>query len=80
MNYGLPVLLLMLGCATAPVEPPPLLNGVRSRPGDLRRVDTVMVGDRAPDFRLKTLDGQRTIRLSAFRGKRPVVLIFGSYT
>lgn len=34
----------------------------------------------APDFALKTLDGTETIRLSDFRGKKPVVLIFGSFT
>ncbi len=38
------------------------------------------VGDAAPDFSLKTLDGKETIRLSQFQGKQPVVLIFGSYT
>jgi EF hand len=34
----------------------------------------------APDFVLKTQDGKRPVRLSEFRGKRPVVLIFGSFT
>ncbi len=38
------------------------------------------VGQSAPDFSLKTLDGKETIALSQFRGKKPVVLIFGSYT
>ena len=38
------------------------------------------VGDSAPDFSLKTLDGKETFTLSQFRGKQPVVLIFGSYT
>lgn len=38
------------------------------------------VGQLAPDFALKTPDGKRTIRLSSFRGKRPVVLVFGSLT
>ena len=37
-------------------------------------------GDVAPDFELKTLDGKQTVKLSSFRGKRPVALIFGSYT
>ena len=37
-------------------------------------------GDLAPDFELKTLDGKRTVKLSSFRGKKPVALIFGSYT
>ncbi len=38
------------------------------------------VGQLAPDFALKTPDGKRTIKLSSFRGKRPVVLVFGSLT
>jgi hypothetical protein len=38
------------------------------------------VGQEAPDFTLRTLDGDRTVKLSDFRGKKPVVLVFGSYT
>jgi hypothetical protein len=38
------------------------------------------VGDSAPDFSLKTLDGKATVTLSSFKGEKPVVLIFGSYT
>ena len=50
------------------------------RPGDLRTMTNLKVGDIAPDFYLKTADGLRTVSLSSFRGKSPVVLIFGSYT
>lgn len=38
------------------------------------------VGDPAPDFALDRQDKTGTIRLSQFRGVRPVVLVFGSYT
>lgn len=38
------------------------------------------VGDLAPDFTLPTHDGSRTVTLSESRGKRPVVLIFGSFS
>jgi peroxiredoxin len=38
------------------------------------------LGDRAPGFTLKTHDGKRTISLSDCRGKKPVVLVFGSFT
>lgn len=73
--------LLIMGCASNKVvEPPPLLNGGKGQPGDLRRMDTVHEGDLAPDFKLKTLDGSKSVRLSKFRGQKPVVLIFGSYT
>jgi hypothetical protein len=34
----------------------------------------------APDFELKTQDGASSIQLSSFREKKPVVLIFGSFT
>jgi hypothetical protein len=37
-------------------------------------------GDTAPDFDLETLDKSARVRLSSFRGRQPVVLIFGSYT
>jgi len=38
------------------------------------------VGQDAPDFDLAMRDGSSRVRLSALRGGRPVVLIFGSYT
>lgn len=38
------------------------------------------VGDLAPDFELQDPEGNVRIRLSDFRGKRPVALVFGSYT
>ena len=38
------------------------------------------VGDLAPDFELQNADGTTAVQLSAFRGKRPVALVFGSYT
>ena len=40
----------------------------------------VQVGDLAPDFDLRTVDKTSHVQLSSFRGKNPVVLIFGSYT
>lgn len=38
------------------------------------------LGDVAPGFSLKQLDGKKRVRLSSFKGKKPVALIFGSYT
>jgi len=38
------------------------------------------VGEMAPDFELTDVTGSRTARLSDFRGKKPVVLLFGSFT
>jgi peroxiredoxin len=42
--------------------------------------DTLRVGDQAPDFKLRTKDGRKDVQLSSTAGKRPVVLVFGSYT
>ena len=45
-----------------------------------RYEDTLKVGDVAPDFTLADPSERRQVTLSSFRGKKPVVLIFGSYT
>lgn len=42
--------------------------------GDLR------VGDRAPDVKLYSPDGQTTFQLRERIGNRPLLLVFGSYT
>ena len=38
------------------------------------------IGEMAPDFMLSDQTGEKAVRLSAFRGKKPVVLVFGSFT
>ncbi len=38
------------------------------------------VGDVAPDFELRDVNGDNPVRLSNSIGKKPVALIFGSYT
>ena len=38
------------------------------------------VGNIAPDFTLQDITGTETVTLSDFRGKKPVALVFGSYT
>ena len=38
------------------------------------------VGELPADFKLKLLGSEERVRLSDFRGKRPVALAFGSYT
>jgi hypothetical protein len=42
--------------------------------------DRLAVGAVAPDFSLPLVKGGGEVKLSSFRGKRPVVLIFASYT
>ena len=41
---------------------------------------TPKVGDLAPDFTLSDVSGTGSITLSDFRGKKPVALVFGSFT
>jgi hypothetical protein len=38
------------------------------------------LGQKAPDFVLETPDGKQEVRLSDHFGKKPVVLVFGSFT
>lgn len=49
-------------------------------PNEARRKDPVKVGDKAPTFTLKMLGSKKKFALSENFGKRPTVLIFGSYT
>ena len=52
-------------------------GGGRTRPGAGSGVEK---GKPAPDFTLKNVDGKQEVTLSSFAGKKPVALIFGSYT
>jgi hypothetical protein len=38
------------------------------------------VGDLAPDFELADVNGENPVRLSNFRSRKPVALVFGSFT
>ena len=38
------------------------------------------VGEVPADFNLKRIGSEERVRLSSFKGKKPVALIFGSYT
>jgi peroxiredoxin len=44
------------------------------------RAGKLKAGDMAPDFTLKVMHKEAEVTLSSFRGKLPVVLVFGSYT
>jgi peroxiredoxin len=52
----------------------------KQRKGKPGRGKAPRVGDMAPTFKLKMLDGKKRVALKSFRGKRPVILFFGSYT
>ena len=45
-----------------------------------RRDDAPAVGALAPQFTLKRMESDDTVDLASFKGKKPVVLVFGSYT
>jgi hypothetical protein len=67
------------GASSGGPSPVVLLSGFLS--GELGSIhEGPGLGQTAPDFTLKTQDGKRAILLSQFRGKKPVVLIFGSFT
>jgi cytochrome oxidase Cu insertion factor (SCO1/SenC/PrrC family) len=44
-----------------------------------RREGELKVGDAAPDFTIKDVEGKKTVSLSDLKGK-PLVLVFGSCT
>ncbi len=46
----------------------------------MARTGRLRVGDAAPNFDLPTSARDAHIQLASFRGQRPVVLVFGSYT
>ena len=61
--------------------PMPAMMAVPFEPmWNVARGGALRVGDLAPDFTLPRIDHTAEITLSSFRGKKPVVLIFGSYT
>jgi len=57
---------------------PPGVDPLAAAPG--LAGDGPPVGSLAPDFDLEPPEGGTRVRLSSWRGKRPVALIFGSYT
>ena len=55
-------------------------NRQRDRGRDGGQNAGLQVGQEAPTFVLKSLDGESETDLASFRGQKPVVLFFGSYT
>ena len=49
-------------------------------PDSMRNDGAPKVGEDAPPLKLKTLEGKKQVDLASFAGKKPVVLLFGSYT
>jgi hypothetical protein len=75
-----------------PPPPPPSKNPGGGMPSPLTLIGGLFsgeigsfhegpsLGQLAPNFTLQTAERDTTIRLSQFRGKKPVVLVFGSFT
>lgn len=56
-------------------------HGMRGRRGRMRRPDRApALGATAPNFKLTSVKGDRSVELASFKGDKPVILIFGSYT
>ncbi len=68
---GLSIVLWATGCASTKGR-----MGRRHRRPDRAPA----LATQAPNFTLKTLKGEREVELASFRGAKPVVLVFGSYT
>jgi hypothetical protein len=47
---------------------------------DQRKEGSLKPGDAAPDVTLVSLDGKTPVRVSEQVGRKPLVLVFGSYT
>jgi hypothetical protein len=84
---------LVAGLAIAMRQPPDTFGAIMAKMPPLAfmvlpfehlwmnaRAGRLQAGDSAPDVVLQELDGSGQVTLSSFRGQKPVVLIFGSYT
>ena len=78
---GILLTMLRSGKRLAPADSPLGLPDIQASPvyRDLS-TPALAVGDEAADFELPVLDGGRVVRLSDFKGEKPVALVFGSYT
>jgi len=75
LALGLTALAAVMSCSSSRDQ------AVKKMIADRKSRDTApRVGEDAPNFSLSTKGGERTVELASFRGKKPVVLIFGSYT
>ena len=56
------------------------MRGMRRGRGMGRDDGAPKVGQVAPTFKLNSLDGKTGFDLASFKGHKPVILLFGSYT
>ncbi len=74
------VTLLVLACAALVAQQRGRSPEARKLLQERHREGALKPGQLAPDFTLKRLHSEKTVRLSSFRGVKPVALVFGSYT
>lgn len=86
IRIALGVLLAVAAAGAQESPPPPRRDGPPGLSPQERarwlaeRQGKLQPGDLAPDFQLKVRGGQQAVKLSSFRGRKAVALIFGSYT
>lgn len=71
---GLLVMSICVGCASTPSGGPRRDAQTGSKPRALK------ITEPAPMFKLASLDGNRKVDLASYRGDKPILLFFGSYT
>lgn len=71
---------VMMAATYAVAQPGHRGKGKHKGRGEKRVDHAPSVGDEAPNFKLKSRDGKTEVELASFKGKKPVVLILGSYT
>jgi len=72
-----------MGAITEIIEDVRFIFNFRKRVVPIQKelnMDAPKEGDMAPDFTLYDSSGAESITLSDFRGKKPVALVFGSFT
>jgi hypothetical protein len=69
---------VLLACACLGQQSVPNTPAQYRQTGD--REGRLKTGDPAADFDLKMLHSESRVRLSAFKGQKPVALVFGSFT
>jgi hypothetical protein len=75
-RYAIALLFL---CAFVRAQPPAEADR-KAMEGMGRGEGTLQPGDAAPDFDLRKTKSDERVSLSAFRNRKPVALLFGSYT
>jgi len=76
------VSLAMLVPTALPDQPTTRRAGARAArlATTMPNANPLKIGQTAPNFKLSTTDGKQIVELAGFKGDKPVVLIFGSYT